>query len=396
MKFSYKKLLPSNIRGTRWGEFAEAFQTVAEEIKAEKIDIIKNQFSLDSMTMQQKKDFAEYLGFNLLTLDGYTNTAFYANKELKTIVNRIKTKNTKEGYRYLYKIFNLKNGQIYPLYKRTNNTLEPVTDIASLIGSLTIVETLDQEGDNVLYSFPPLEFDVGMTFDSPENLTFDEAYNVYVRPYQTGLPAAYLDTVEFPNLDMSLYDNIITRHILLQYEFRFIETITDFVSTNTSNVFYQDANKIKKKVEILHFEPVLTINAKKDNSIYNVAYTDYTGVITENISSKKITGSLNLDGAYKIHFGSGGHTTLTDSITNVQTFISSNTLYLEVNCDVESQEMYKLEFRKTITQRSTFTSFSEIAIFDSSNNIILYSKFPKINYYNKMYGNIYIKVNLID
>jgi len=47
MTVNYKKLLPVNIQNTRWGQLIEAFQDlIVNNVKSEKIDIIKKMFIL--------------------------------------------------------------------------------------------------------------------------------------------------------------------------------------------------------------------------------------------------------------------------------------------------------------------------------------------------------------
>ena len=106
MIIDYKEFLPSALRSTRWGEFIEAFQSLIEDdFIPDKIEYIFNQFDIEEATEEQLVDLAYRLGFELSILTGYTSTTDYLQKEIRTIVARIKSKATRGGYRNINYIF---------------------------------------------------------------------------------------------------------------------------------------------------------------------------------------------------------------------------------------------------------------------------------------------------
>lgn len=389
MNIQFKNFLPSNLRNTRWSEFIEAFQSIATDIRQEKVDRIKTQFDLDLMTSDEKISFARTLGFDLLIYEGYTSSDYYLRKQVSTIVDRILWKTTRTGYRYIHYVYNMK-GDCYPLLVNLDDTLEPILNWWGFSENPTIVDSLDSEGNNILYYFP-LKWDAGeYSWDVDE--TWDATFEVYSNPRETGLDTTYLDTDDYPNIDLDSFINQLSRHLLLTYQFRFVENATEFISAETALAFWHDATLNKKKVEVLYFEPMLVINANEDNTLRTTTYSNYDGTISATQQTIQIKDKL--DSIEKIRFGNGGHTVVDSSITDVQSFISSTELLLDGDCDVIDQQPEYLKFRKELTDHCKWYNFSEIAFFNSLDECILYTKFPKINFSSKMNSNVCVEVNL--
>ena len=125
MSIDFKKLLPANLRESRWGEFLEAIQAVMSTIKSDKIDIIENQFNIDLMTDADIIKMRDYLGYTFLSFTdnvGYTETTRYLKRQILTVVPRILNRNNLKAYKYNFYIYDL-IGSIFPMYYDSDNEL---------------------------------------------------------------------------------------------------------------------------------------------------------------------------------------------------------------------------------------------------------------------------------
>ena len=187
MSIDFKKLLPSNLRDTRWGEYLEALQAVMSEIKSSKIDIIENQFNIDIMTDDDIIKMRDYLGYVFLSFtetDNYTDTTRFLKRQIQTVVPRILNRNNLKAYQYNFYIYDL-IANLYPMYyDDENEILIPKNDWLTFDEIPEgVIDTLDAGGDNILY--------------------YDEDLQpVYDVPQETGFDDQYLDTDSFPTLDM--------------------------------------------------------------------------------------------------------------------------------------------------------------------------------------------------
>lgn len=352
MGIDFKKLIPSNLRTGRWGELIEVIQSVFEEIKADKIDIIKTQFEIDNMSDDEILDFAKFLGYNINYKDGYTSTTYYLKKQLQTIVSRILNRTTRNGYKNIFNIYNL-TGEVYPCYIDTDNYYKPLTTWWASNESDTPI-IMDREADNILY------------------YNADGSYE-YEPPLETELSAIYLDPDpgETPTtLDENSTLSSITRHILVTYKFNFIESVDEFISFNTVESFYDDLWYNKKRTEILHLEPEIEIETNS-GSITKTLYTNY-----DESASGYVVSKIQ-DYGYGIDFNSGYITAIEVGNSSIDDTTLENTTVSGVDNLVQSYNVSdfnilsigknNLNIREPINKTSQFYNFSEIAILGNIN-----------------------------
>ncbi len=383
MSVDFVKLLPSNMRTGKWAEFIQVFQSLYNDLEVDKVKIIKTQYELEQMSDEDVISLAEFFGYNISSYEGYTSTIDYLKKELLTIIPRILLKTTRDGYKYIFYIFNL-IAEVYPLLYE-DEVLSPLTYWWEFNESPIIMEMLDPEEDNILfYIYKTFESD--STFD---NFNWDEVTPVYAIPPTTGMTPAFLDTDNFPTLDMESFLNNLTRHILIEYKFKFIETETTFFSENTSKSFFNDIIKHKRKTEVVYFQPILDLTTLENGDTTNQNYINYDNTLSANIISKLFIN--NLESISKINIGNSKHDIIDASITDVYNTI----LELESN-DIEiieqTNNIYKV--RKKIVQKMKMFNFSEIALLDESDNIILYACFPTIEFNKNVVGGFRIDLKL--
>lgn len=285
-------------------------------------------------------------GFELSLGNGYTNTSKYIQRELKTILKRLKTKGAEISYHYIFYIFDLM-GAVYPLIYKPDGTLEPY------LNYLISPETND----------PPLFLDTGRILDEPYEGD----------PYWT--------------LDYGSFINSLTRHLLISYTPRFIENANEFISSDTSLAFFNDVFQNKREVEIPHFEFRLYSNASLANIDTIKTWNSYDNSISADQHSIKILGTGDFTTAATIQFGSGSITPATNSITGVQTLIQS---YPINTFKIKLKDANHLYFKHRLQGNTKFFDYREIAILDGSGNCIYYTTFPWVRYYNQMLSSTYI------
>ncbi|MCP4650350.1 MAG: hypothetical protein GY853_09775 [PVC group bacterium] len=373
MGIDFKKLLPSNIRTGRWGELMEVIQSVFTEIKTDKIDIIQTQFVLENMTDEQILGFGKFLGYDINYRDGYTSTLSYLRKELLSIVPRISNRTTSISYDYIFNNFNL-TGNVYPCFLEEDLTLNPFIGWKSSNESDTPIY-MDQEADNILY--------------------YIDGNPVYADPASTGLPEIYLDPEggETPTtLDENTILSTITRHILVEYKFNFIESEDEFISTNTVESYYSDLFQNKRRTEVLHLEPKLTIDTHS-GSINNELYVSYDETLSGYVTSKHQACDLSSGCINTIEFGNGEYETISGVvITGVNNLVAS---YNADEFKVISQGSSRYNARKILTKTGKFIDFTEFALIDTESECIYYAHLPEINYSNNFYSSIQLDINLV-
>lgn len=391
---SYKNLLPKNMRNTPWGELMEVYQELLNQVKEEKVYPINRQFNVDEATEEELRNLAFMFGFDLSIYSGYTQTSHYLIKEIKTIVPRILKKTTRKGYKYILHIFNL-IGDVYPTTYDAPYLIT-IYDYESLITGGAGVTILDQEADNILYMIPSVSFDVNFVFDEA---TLDVETPVYGDPATTGLPPAFLDTPEFPALDLSYSSGgtTITRHLVLGYKHKFIENANEFLSINTLKALYNDVFQMKRKTEIIHFEPELHIRVSDDNSLHRITYLSFDGLEEAYQYSKLIPYATSFENISTIRLGSGSYTPEEildiDSLSNIQIpviefdqeteMLETNLISTEYDCSTKIIEKTKISYPIT-----------EIGFFNSSGHLTMYSTFPTIQWTEKMYASLRIKAEV--
>lgn len=379
----FKKYLASSLRNTRWGELIEAYQSIVGELDDDLIKKMLDQYDTDVATITDYINILEGFGWNYSSYDGWTASLEYFKRQALTCVARIKYKTTQRAYKNEFYIFNL-IGNVYPLQRLVDDTLEPYIEWWSDPETGEIINILDSEDDNVLYNIP-LRFDGGFELDSI--YTFDSTIAYYDNPKTSGLGPAYLDTPStIIRLDQSSILDDLTRFILIQYEFNKVEDASYFLSTNSVKALYNDIKLIKRLTEQVYFEPILKLYYNTDGSVKTTTYLNFEQDGESVGEMKTILMDDQFTDLNKIIVGDGSHSTIDGTITNVvspvQTITSANI--------VPDTENPRTEFRKALNDKDQFVDFSEVACFDSSDNCFFYATFPMVKYYNKeqCYSNI--------
>jgi len=386
MNIDYKKFLPSALRSNRWGQFIEVFQSIVEDIRQEKIDIIKLQYEIENMTTEDIVNLVTMFGYQIKTRGGYTETYDYVYKQLVTLIPRIINRATINGYNSLFFIYNL-TGTVYPTYIDESSYLIPIENWWEFNEVQNIHDTLDIGTEFVLFKIPyrldsDLELDDGMNLD-----TYHKVYNP---SEEVLLPNTTLDAIEFPNLDMTEFLEKMTRHLIIHYEFQKIENEDEFLSENTLLNLYEDVFDQKRFTEIAYFEPKLVIETNSGGAISNKIFYNYDNTISTNMQSILI--GTDLSNVATIKFGIGKHATLSGAITDLAYTIDE---YLVSDFDFETQTNTKLIGRRKLTEKDRCKSFTEFGLFDSVGDCVYYAKFPAVLYLSQMYSNIYLDITLI-
>jgi photosystem II stability/assembly factor-like uncharacterized protein len=245
MNINYKKLLPKILQDNRWGEYAEAIQEVLEEIKEDKIDIIKLRYYIENMSEEDIITIAEELGYTIPYYTGYTSQREYLLRQLLTIIPRIQYRNCDDGYQKIAFIYNLIAFAV-PTYSDVYR-LTPILDWDTFDEVEGAEYELDRGGDNALYVY----IDGG----GVEHYIYDTVKN-------DGYGELYSDTFPFVALDQDDIVGSITRHILFSYQFRGVESATEFISENTCKAMYYDIKNHKRRTEVIYFEPYMEFNTE--------------------------------------------------------------------------------------------------------------------------------------
>ena len=404
MAIDYKKLIPSSLRTTRWGQYLEAFQSVMSTIKTNKVDIIENQYEIEKATNAQIIMMKDTLGYNFLTFDvAYPSSNQYLQREILTVTQRILNRTCKKAYDYNFYIYEL-NGTIYPMtYDGTTSILSPVTNWWTFNElEYNVVDRLDLGDDRILY------------YDSLGN-------PIYASPKNFGFSAQTLDTSAFPHLDMKTIHDTLTRHILISYAPRYIDNTADneFFSTETLLAFYEDILYTKRATEIPYFEPICqvncsgvavtgvksnpasgTVNSTKEN-YYSYDGT-HSGLVTSFYFGGNVAETIGLSGIASVQFGTGGYNPITYDITKVQTpiilsGIVSGLVSISDLDFITGKSPTRFNVRKKITQKCKFTDYNEIALLDQS-GVVFYATFPQMTYLTdkkKFYSNASLDIILV-
>lgn len=360
---SFKNLLPKIMRDTRWGELIEVWQSIYEDIKEDKIKPIFNQYHKNYISITELYDLADMFGFKLKSDGGYTLTRDFLLKELETLVPRIKTKSTRNCYIY--------QGVPFNLISRGYNMIFDYNYSTPLSNPPVIKYNVDESmfGGNF----------IGTTYLDREH---------------DGLTPSYLDVYYFPSLDSNDKLSLVSRNFIFNYIHKYIESSTEFMSLNTLKVLLSDINQFKRLTDRCYYEPYLFINAATGRTQTNKTWTNYDSTI--NAIQRSILIASNLGTFGSIRFGTGGYTTLTTSITNVQTYNGYTITYNAANIDntdkIETTTHYN--FRTRITEMQTIPAFTELIILNGSGSPILYSTFPKIQFDPNMYCNLKFDITI--
>jgi hypothetical protein len=390
MNIDYTKLLPFQLRSTRWAELLTVVGSVLEDVKVNNIDIIKTQNIIMSMTDEQLLSFAQNFGYSIITLDGYTGTLDYLRKEVYTIIPRILTRNTIPGYNLIFTIFNL-NGHVYPtIYDSETLYLTAIEDWTSSSESTSAYDTLDAGGDfSLFYLYDRLDRD----WSNIDDGKFCDSYTIiYDNPQTSDLIDTTLDAFEFPTLDVTPVLDTITRHLIINYSFIYIENTSEFLSDDTLRALYVDIQNNKRRTEVVYYEPVITLTTNSDNTLTTETIYNYDHSINTTKQSILVQPGIDLSNAYTVRFGDSSHDTIDGTITDVKHLIASINIS---DCDITNISAIELIGRRKITQKCKFSNFSELALLDSTGTCIYYATFPQIRYLSYMYSNIGFNISLV-
>lgn len=351
----FRQWLPKAMRETRWADIVEVFQQVAiGEIKATALDTTRARLFFESMTDEDLRNIAYKFGFDLTQGNGYTATSAYLRKEVRTILVRIQNKTTRMAYPYLFYIFNL-TGDVYPLRRYTTTELRPKLDWISSV---------------------PI---------GPE-LTLDDGHTLDEDPLWT--------------LDNNSAFGTFTRHFLVQFRSQFVESASAFFSVDTMTALLQDVEQCKKATEFPHFEFVLVLTASSIvQTVDTKVYRDEAGTLTTNHETVLVGGDLSQ--VRYLRFGNGAASGLNamvpaDNPVN-GSLVSQQDITDDLEWVIEAQSATELTVRSLIKRDSKFLAnqtYSEIAFHDASNNLIMYTKFPSVNWDPRQLTSVQIQASI--
>jgi hypothetical protein len=372
MTVNFKNLLPTAMRPTRWGQLAQAYQTIWNDLINEKVKPILQQLDIDNATNDEIKLIFQQFGFNLSSYQGFCSLNEYYRREALTLATRILYKTTRNSFLYTMYIYNLL-GDIYPLYLDTITLLTPITDWWSHNEFSLSLNILDAGEYNILY----------YSGETP----------VYGTPKESGFSTTTLDSDTFLTLDQQSNVDTITRYLLLSFKYLFVEDSTQFLSQYTLKAFADDISQVKKATEIPFFEPNLFINFNNDKSIKTTTYNDYEQSLSGVSQQSIIISGTSLSNFYKIKFGIGRHVEINNSIVSVQ--VSSFELLASqlVNCTHTTSEYTSgassyVSYRKLFNYPQKLTEFSEMSLMHVSGGCLAYSTFPIVKFPTNMNSNI--------
>jgi hypothetical protein len=385
---SFKKFLPQVMQDTRWGELAEVWQAIYSDLNTNKAKIIFDQYDYDEISDDNLKDLAILFGFNLKSYTGYTSESYYLKKQLETLIQRIKYKSTPTCYQYQGVPYNLVSNGYSVVY---DDAIAKYIADESLIGTSYYGTTyLDRDDKGYQYYLSTVNCDSGLVLDNSP-LYYADTMQLVSTDSTSTLDLSYLDTIYFSILDGSELLYNLTRNIVFNYEHKFVENANEFMSINTLKALHNDINQFKRITDRCYFEPYLKIEVNSDKSDTQKIWKDYEG------SGLATQHSILIDGSFSnwstIRLGTGSHTVIDTSITDVDEYLFSIDYIDNTNKIIESSTNYN--FRTLITEMQYFSGFTELAIWDTSSGCVLYSTFPTIQWEDTMYSNIKFDFQII-
>ena len=378
MNFSFKKFLPEVMRDNKWGELAEVWQSFYSDFKEDKIRPILDQYDPDKMSRNELIALARMFGFDLKTLTGYTETLDFLTKEVLFIIPRLKLKTIPQCYVLQGIPFNLISNGYSVIYD--NNVGRFIGDETLIGDSIYGTTTLDREDRNYTYLGSLVNLDGNVFLDNTPITQTDNLYQVSIGASTLKDPS-FLDFVEFPTLDGSDLLYSLTRNFIYNYEHKFVENANEFMSLNTLSVLYNDLKQFKRTTDRVYFEPYLKVTLNADKSVTDKQFTDYLG--NHLTTQKSILIKDNFQNWSTIRFGTGSHTVIDNTITDVNIF-SFEWDYIN-NTNKITETLTNYNFRTLITEMQKIGQFTELAVIDTGGDCVLYSTFPKIQFDSIMY-----------
>jgi hypothetical protein len=346
------------MQNTRWGDLITVVQDIINDLKTEQIDLLKNKFNINTMTNLELKEMVSKFGYSLLSLSGYTSSTRYLKKQLETIVLRIQNKNTRIGYKYILYVYDLK-GDLYPIYLTDGSIFKVWDEYWNRKTSILAQER---------------------TLDENETYTLDNTDPYWIN-----------------SLDQSGSSLTILRHLVLSYQFKYIENSLEFLSVNSCRSIYNDVQQMKRATELIYFEPKLIIQGNLNKTLKTTTYNTYDNSASTTMKSILISGSGLLSFNH-VQFGNSTRTsfasgTISGVVSLVNTLRTTPSGQLEF---IETKSQTLLHCRQIITDKQKFpNSITELSLHDSTSGCIFYSTFPAIKFYDRMNSNLSFKINLI-
>lgn len=418
MSVQFKKLLPIKMQTTIWGDLITAYKNVDDQIRDDLINPIFDQFT-EKASNEELIRLGSFLGIKILSISDYTLTKEYLLRQIRTAVLRIRSKWSKRSYDYVSYIYNL-YCIIYPMMTSSTGALtsklSTVYDPSAQLSNEVIIT--DQEGDNKYYNEPVDEWDTDTHNDeflTDVDLVTDYTIELYGDPKETGLTEAFTDTDNAVLTDGVIIDNKgtlvtqLTRNMTYCYNPKFLETEDEWLTKYTSRCLKNDIDQIHKATEFIYYEPWIKFDSSSiSGEVTNTTYYNYDFSISGQTHS--VFKQNVLANSAWIEFGTGNHWSgsgLPSNISGVQTFSyhvpvsTSGIVDSSIPSGVGGWNYFYdptatfLDIDMIISEKNTFTEFTELALKDATSGCIFYASFPKVQWHQSMYSNIRITVNLV-
>jgi len=373
-----KNLTPVELKGTRWEQFNEALDEYLTQLKQEKILPLVNKFNPRESDKPNLRDLVARKGFKIIEVDGYASSLEYFRRRAESLPTEILWALSDKCYKYILKSFWL-GGQTFSLEKDVDGFYYPKALVSGTNSVNVGFQSLDQEEDIIYY--------------------YIDSVPVPNPPIKTFLPALFLDTFEFPNLDLDDQRDG-SNHFLIDLGFKVVEGKNTFLTANTSKALYETVGQIHRLKEIPHYRPLIPFNVNTDGSVNSRQYVtyDFDDQKQSSMDSIYIQGNFSL--AKYVQIGNNPYPVINSNITSVN--VPVGTLAISGIFDIINQsvsgidlEFKILEYGRLSVSGNDILSFSEIAILDENFQAIAYVKFPEINMYDKMYTSVKITATCI-
>lgn len=387
------QLIPASIRNPFTINVAGAIQEVAQQLfdEGDKIELFDTNKPVTNIEFI--RNFCYMVGYPIPINTGYASSLEYLNRQLQTVISRIKTKTTPKSYQYLNYIYQMLN-RIYPLYQDIDETLIPMTSFEEVSAFDFQDQTLDWgvDDDNNPHptrqelfldaGAPNLNFIEYVTMDTNELMDTEQTMDAQI-PYY-GLGGVSDNWV----LDQNL-KNFLTRHFVYNIIPKYIETQDSFYRFETLQALVSDVIWNKRAIEIPHFQYNLLIYLK--NPIYYTFYTDYTfnlqgeqrGVYFPDDNGNP----QDLLSSYKIQIGAGSQSAAQilamNSFSNpipspVREFIIADDCRATITDANNALISNKMNLNTRILTPSTPNYITEMTIKNANNRLVAYATFPKM------------------
>jgi len=368
---------------------------------------LKKWITKDFVDVEDYLDYAYQFGFDITYLSGYSSTLKYLEKEKITLIPRLLNRSNPKSYQYIFYIFNLK-GNVYPLLKTEEEDLAPFTSFLTFPGFIDVEQTLDRDQDDFGIDIDTIQtLDEGedeidyylkKTLDSGSNLDIEDTLDEL-----PGIPHAIIPaTLSNWTLDIADVYGAITRHILLAFRIQFGESSTHQITGPSWLALHGDVKQNKRLVEVPHYQLSLPLNGLKvQNKLYTESVYDEEMNILSSYESVNI-GNLNT--AHRVYLGSGEYTgnllallPASNPITTpLKNFLISDQKDISKSIPQFLFKNHIYENTRIFNTSDTILHFSEIAVKDSSNNLLFYCRFPKIEINPTVFHTFDFQFNLRD